>query len=321
MDRAEYEARLLSGVIDSIQRNGGAGRLCSIILTGSFGRQEQTYTVAPDGTFALKSDVEIALIYSGSRQKKQVELLARRVAEEFSEDLNLMPISRRRLRYCHNFNAAICTPRKKTLFTYDLFNGSRTIWGEDIIAQRRVSLDEVDLYEAKRLIANRIGELVCMEQTGDADSRVQWKGKVLLAIGSAWLLGKGQYTSSCAAQCERLKLLRQELEQDMGEGFYQEYEQVFRYLRRSETAYEVPDVRLREYAKRADALLKRMGLRRPRVNSLSRVAKYCIKYVKTGLKFGLFGFEDRILQELILDYYTGASALEQAARVWKRVLY
>lgn len=325
MNIAEYEKDLLRRVLDSIRRHGGEQCLSAVILTGSFGRDEQTYTRNDAGDFSLKSDVEIALVVPKWQYKKRVETLVRCVPEEFAEELNLMPISERRLRRGHNFNYTLKTPRRKTLFTYDLFNGSKTIWGKDFIGRAHIALETVDPYEAKRLVANRIGELVCLRQDAaarqDAYRIAQWKGKVLLAIGSAWLLGRGEYASSFHAQKEKLQQMQQELERDVGTGFYPEYEKAFEFLRQSKQPYEVPDARIEGYVRNIDADFKRRGLTAPAVNSVSRMTKYCMKYMRTGMGYGLIGFEDRILQALIFGFHAQAPELGQTAQVWKRVLY
>lgn len=138
MDKSVYEKNLIDNIITSIERHGGRDYFSSIILTGSFGRGEPTYSFSSKGTLQLKSDVEIALVFSKPSQKKAVEKLIRRVSSEFIEELNLMAINERRVRKAYNFNFSLIIPKYKTIFTYDLFNGSRTIWGRDFIEEKKL---------------------------------------------------------------------------------------------------------------------------------------------------------------------------------------
>lgn len=322
MDIASYEKDLLQSVVSSILDHGGREILSAIILSGSFGRDEPTYTVNDDGSFTLKSDVEIALVVSGNHNTKH---LIQTVSQEFPEELNLMPISEKRIRKIQNFNYSFGTPRYKTLFTYDLFNGSRTIWGRDFLSGNAVSLADLDAYEAKRLVANRIGELCYISNPAspreDSGSVIQWKGKLVLALASAWLILNQDYVSSYHGQFEKLKAQKEAIDKDLGKDFFAEYERVFHYLRDHEQSYEVPDELLRSFVKNLVPILRSKGIARPKVNSASRIAKYSIKYLKAGMKFGLVNFEDRILQALIVQYYEDCPDIFQTADLWHKVLY
>lgn len=325
MDRTEYEKKLIKNIITSIEEHGGKDILSSVILTGSFGRGEPTYDIGESGELGLKSDVEIALIYPKSSKKGNVEKLIKEVLLDFREDLNLMPISEQRVRKVYNFNFSFRVPKYKTIFTYDLFNGSKTIWGRDFIGEKSISLMEVDQYEAKRLVSNRIGELIYLQNSSmDRSSdylRMQWKGKLMLAIVSAWLICEGEYVSSYHEQFGKIRASRERTEKVLGNGFAQECEKVFSFLRENGSAYEVPDAILFEFVKNIDRYFCNIGLKKPKVNSCSRKLKYFIKYVKAGMKFGLIGFEDNILQTLITSYWKKLDELRYVAEVWHKVLY
>lgn len=71
MDKALYEEKLISGVVSSIEKYGGKNCLSSIILTGSFGRNEPTYSLNANKELQLKSDVEVALVFPKSSQKNK----------------------------------------------------------------------------------------------------------------------------------------------------------------------------------------------------------------------------------------------------------
>ena len=64
-----------------------------------------------------------------------------------------------------------------------------------------------------------------------------------------------------------------------------------------------------------------MRIKKPRVNSLSRKLKYGLKYLKTGMKYGIIGYEDGILQSLITDYWKKEEKIIYDAKVWYKVLY
>ena len=319
--QVEYEEKLLQKVLDRLEYYGGSKLLTSVVLTGSFGRDEPSYVQGENGAVCLKSDVEIGLIFTGFWKRNPVIALAKLVADEFSEELNFMPVSVRRLKKAHNFNFSIRSPKKKTLFTYDLYNGSKTIWGEQIIENVPVRLEMVDLYEAKRLVANRIGELICLSGADDAGYvQAQWQGKLVLALGSAWLLCNGIYESSYRRQYALLAEHKSEVEKVFGESFFADYEKVFLFLRQNQETAHVQKTALLSYVKAADAFFKQMNLSNSKINSLSRKLKYWLKYVKVTRKLGLMNFEDAILQELITGYCRDDSNLQQLANIWKKVL-
>lgn len=325
MRREQYEEDLMRRVISGILDHGGSDMLSSIILTGSFGREEPTYTVNEDGSFQLKSDVEIALVLSRNQYKKAVMQMIEEVSQAFTEELNLMPISAARIRKAQNFNYSLLPSRYKTVFTYDLFNGSKTIWGKDFLQENRVSLADVDPYEAKRLVANRIGELCCgcgaASDEAVSSFRRQWKRKVMLALGGAWLILNQEYVSSYRGQFDKIMSHKKAVNQALGEHFAEEYEKVFPLFQANARIYEVPDEMLKGFVQKMDQIFRTAGISRPKVNSVSRFAKYCAKYAKTGMRYGLVNFEDRILQKLITGFYEGHSDMDDTARVWRKVLY
>ena len=325
MNQKEYEDILLRDIITKIEKYGGRKCLSSIILTGSFGREEPTYAIGPGDSFELKSDVEIALVFPNPSDKKHVYQIIEKVSSEFEEDLNLMAINEKRVKKAYNFNFSLKSPRYKTIFTYDLFNGSKTIWGHDFLSETKVELEDVDIYEAKRLVANRIGELIYLQNVEDAEQRAylrtQWKGKLMLAIVSAWLICEGEYVSSYHGQYNKAEALRAQMDKQIGTNFFENYSKVFGFLRDSGNEYEVEDYILCEYVKNIDAYFKSRNISKPKVNSISRILKYCIKYLKTGMQYGLFGFENNILQALIVDYHKQDSRCEQSADIWHKVLY
>ncbi|MGN0114196.1 MAG: hypothetical protein ACI4DY_06985 [Monoglobaceae bacterium] len=325
MTKKDYQDNLVSRVIESIENHGGNNCLSSIVLTGSFGRGEPTFETDSDGNLHLKSDVEIALIFPRSNQKAAVYDIINSVSSEFDEDLNLMPINEKRIRKAYNFNFSMKSPKYKTIFTFDLFNGSKTVWGRDFIGEKDIRLADVDIYEAKRLIANRIGELIYLQNNCKDDEkeylRIQWKGKLMLAIVSAWLICDGKYVSSYHVQYDIINQSKNAVSNQFGSQFLEEYDKVFSFLRENGEKYEISDALLIEYVKQMDMLFKERKISSPKVNSFSRIAKYYVKYIKSGIKYGICGFEDKILQSLITDYCNKSDKITQDANAWHNVLY
>jgi hypothetical protein len=321
MDKEGYEANLTGDIIKAILSLNGEKYLSSVVLTGSFGRGEPTYQAA-DGALALKSDVEIALVYKGGKTRRETEKIIESVGKQFKEDLNLMALSKRRMCKAQNFNFSFRSPRYKTLFTFDLFNGSRTMWGEKLIEQRTVGLKSVDLYEARRIVANRIGELNCLSHSAESDYvRKQWKGKLTLAIVSAWLLCEGIYVSSYHEQKRIFEKNAEAAAVVLGDSFARNYYNVFAFLREAGAPYEIPEHELRDYVRRISGYLDNRKIFYPKVNSISRKLKYFFKYFKTSGKLGWFNFEDKILQKLIDEYADNGDELADIAQLWHKVLY
>ena len=319
--QAEYEETLLQRIMDRIEYYGGREVLTSVVLTGSFGRDEPSYVQSANGGLCLKSDVEIGLVFSGPCKRNLVIALAEQVAQEFVEELNFMPMSVGRVKRAHNFNFTIWPSKTKTLFTYDLYNGSKTIWGERIIEKVPVSLKMVDLYEAKRLVANRIGELICCSNPKEEDyMQAQWRGKLVLALGSAWLLCNGLYESSYRRQYTLLAKHKAKIEKEFGKSFFGDYEHAFLFLRQNRGFSCIQKESLMEYVKAADMLFRQLRLKKSESNSMSRKLKYWMKYLRTSREFGLINFEDAILQTLINAFYRDDPELPQVAKIWHNVL-
>lgn len=322
MNKEDYSKKLIDNVVLSILNHGGGDMLTSIILTGSFGRGEPTWSEDENGNAELKSDVEIALIRKPPVRQSRVVELINKVKKEYKEDLNLMSFNELRVKKAYNFNYTFTEARYKTLLTFDLFNGSRTVWGHDYLSENSVSSEDVDPFEAKRLVANRIGELVYLTHKDKNDYvRKQWKGKLMLAIGSAWLLLNKKYVSSYYRQYDILST-DLTLAHDMGCDFIKDYKETFHFLRDSGLEYEVTDTVLRGYVSVINNIFERNHLRGPKVTNTMRWIKYFIKYVRTGLTFGIIGFENKILSSLISQYERGdIEALQSTANTWHNCIY
>lgn len=156
MTKDEYITDLIIRIIQKLDEYPESKDLTSAVLTGSLGRDEPTFN---DGV--LKSDVELALVYK-DKCKHSAEIIKEKLIKDFDEDMNPMTISEDRVRNKYNFNYSFKTPEYSSIFMYDFFNGSKTIWGTDLL---KGTVVQYDPYEAKRIVANRIGELVYLEST------------------------------------------------------------------------------------------------------------------------------------------------------------
>lgn len=317
MNREELEKNLFFNILSVMKENGLEKLASSVILTGSFGRGEATYYSSPEG-LELKSDIEIAVVYTCS--KRRIAEFVKSVSAKFPWELNLMPITPGRIKKVKNFNGGIITPKRKTLFTYDLYSQSITLWGEDYISKKRVEVSEIDTFEAKRIVANRIGELVYISDKKPEDIII-WKSKLMLASACAYLLLRGGYASSCKKQAEAVKARREEVSRELGGDFVSDYLGAFSFLREGGSAVDIDEEKLRMYAAGIDALFERYNIKKSRVTSLSRRAKYLFKYLKNGAPLGLAGFEEKIIDSLIRSFISGDNKIKETAGLWHEVLY
>lgn len=291
----------------------------SIILTGSFGRDEPTYRY-DNKKLTLKSDIEIILVYKNNKEKRNLKIIKKQITQKFQEDLNIMLISELRLKKKNNFNYSILSEKKKTLFTYDLYNGSKTIYGNDYL-KKNVDVLDIDNYEAKRIIANRIGEYIYKNEHFDTFNNLQWKSKIILAIGSSWLIMNKKYSSSYRSQHTLINQNQEEIRKMLGNNFINDYNSSFEFLRNSGVAYNINENSIIEYLKIINLYFQENNIRRSKVNSVSRKIKYLLKYSKCGFKYGIFNFEDHILQALIDEFISQNSNITKTSKVWHSTLY
>ena len=311
MDRQLYEAQLFTRILAAFSANGAERNLHSIILSGSFGRGEATYHGG-----VLESDVELGLVYRRGRRRQTQEML-RTVAAQFSEELNCMPFPRSRIRRACNFNYSLLPSRWKTVFTFDLFRGSKTLWGEELLEANASRDLRLDPYEAKRIVANRIGELALSEGAGE---RRRWQAKLILAIGAAWLIAEGLYQSSYRAQNRSILEHTDALSALLGSSFPEVYHSAFAFLREGADCFAAEDPFLRSYVEIIGDFFKRKGISRPRVNNFARWLKYCLKYLRHGGR-RLGRIEDNILSSLLAEYAADGPQLQKSAVCWHAVLY
>lgn len=323
-DVNKYISDLIQEIVLRVTAHPNADCVSSIIVTGSFGRNEPTFEKDENGYLTLKSDVEVALVYDKFKDKKKVLQLMQEIESCFSELVEFMPFQKQRIIKAQNHNFAIIEPKYKSLFTYDIFNGSYTAWGIDYLSLKQISLDQVDPFEAKRIVSNRIGELMCFLNRGSAqyddNYKRLWKAKVMLAIVSAYLLCNRAYVSSYHGQYDRIMQQRKEVVSTFGEKFLSDYESAFSYLRENSDSCEISDENLRKYVAAINTIFQKKGITKARINCLSKKLRSRVHYLKCGSNYGL-NFENNLYQNLINAYIENAGCVQNLANDWRKVLY
>ena len=315
-----YEKNLIASIVENIKKIDSKNRIISIIITGSFGRNEPTYVIIDDNNYKLKSDIEIALVYKKHSRKKYLNSLIKCVSEKYEEDLNLMSISEIRVRKMQNFNNSLLTSKKKTLFTYDLYNGSYTAYGEKIIENKTVTIDEIDCFEAKRIVANRIAEYCYnLNNLNDEYLKSQWKSKIFLALGTAILLEKKLYKSSYKKQKEIINSIDIELKNSS--AFLENYNKSFNFLRENGNLFNANEKKLMNCVK--EVYYKFLADKtKVSVNSCSRKIKYIFKYIVNEKKIPNLHFEEDIVDKLILNYINNnTEELKSLSTLWHNTIY
>lgn len=318
MEREKYEQELFGKILSSLKEQGFEKYVKSFIVTGSFGRDEPTYHMS-NGELTLKSDVEMALVCTNKNNMKAATKITEKTCNDFSEDLNFMIMKSSRLIKGYNFNFSIKPPRYKTIFTYDLYNGSKTIWGQDFLTSYKPTLESVDPYEAKRIVANRLGEYLYNKKQNNADLDKIWLGKTIIAIGSAVLLLKGIYKTSYHEQKDLIETNKEQFE-FLGKEFVDSYLTAFSYLREGSKEFLLCEEELCRYVNLVNEVFEKRNLHHPKINSFSRILKYYLKYFNKYKKIDFY-IEDKTLSGLIKAFYIDKKSADTFAEIWHKVLY
>ena len=188
-----YMKNLITNITKAVDNSPEKSGIASVVLTGSLGRDEGTFHFDENDNLVLDSDIEVALVYKKGC-KEQAKILKDKLIKSFKEEMNPMTISLSRVENKYNFNYSIVKPKYSSIFMYDLYNGSKTIWGEELLKGKDVIYDK---YEAKRIVANRIGELTYIKHIEKASNKqiTKWEAKLLLAIGTAYCIAQNKYKS------------------------------------------------------------------------------------------------------------------------------
>lgn len=323
-DVDKYTCDLIKKIVSKVTDHPNSCCVSAIIVTGSFGRNEATFERDKNGYLTLKSDVEVALVYNKFKERRKVAQLMKEVENCFSEMIEFMPFQKQRIIKAQNNNYALIEPKYKSLFTYDIYNGSYTAWGTDYLRLKKISLEQVDLFEAKKIVGNRIGELICFLNKGsnmyDDNYKRYWKAKLMLAIVSAYLLCTNAYISSYQGQYDRIMQQREVISSTFGKEFLLDYKKSFIYLRKNGTLYDVSDEKLRNYVAIINEIFQKKGITNSKINCFSKRIRRWAHYLKCGSNYG-FNFENNLYQNMINGYIENTDYLQKLANDWKNVLY
>lgn len=319
--KKEYIDNLILNIISKIDEYPESNGLVSVILTGSLGRDEATLHLINDCEVVLDSDVELALVFKNG-EKEKAEAVKAKLISDFTEDMNPMTINESRVKNAYNFNYSLLKPRYSSIFMYDLYNGSKTIWGKDLLNKGIATYDK---YEAKRIVANRIGELVYLESTVSDDVKAktvkQWEAKLLLAIGSAMSILNHKYASKYCLQKDYILTQEIEIKELLGENFVADYIKAYMFLREGASEFEVPRNQLKKYVQRVNDVFNVSNITKPQINSFSRKLKYAIACARVKAPFSLFACEKDIINDLLEKFVLDGPEVVTTANNWKKILY
>ena len=313
--KKELESKIIENILIELKKINIFKYMESMILTGSFGRSEETF-IENNGQIMLKSDIEIGLLPKNLYCFFKIKKILKKFNNVFDYDLNIMLITKRRIKNANNFNFSFFKPKKHSVFTYDLYNGSYTIWGVNLIKRKQISIDP---YEAKRIVANRIGEL--LQKDIGTESYLQWKSKLMLAIGTAYLILINCYTSKYIEQYDVIKNVSKELNSFFGNSFFDNYEKSFNYLRKDGVVFDLDESLLREYVFLIKRKIDDRNIKKNSINSFGRIIKYHFKYWKINHNPFVYNLEDKVLSELIGSYSLNLNNKFYYSKIWYSVFY
>lgn len=314
-----YMKNLITNIIKAVDNSPEKVGIESVILTGSLGRDEGTFHFDENNNLILDSDIEIALVYKKGC-KEQAKILKSHLIETFKEEMNPMTISLSRVKNKYNFNYSIVKPKYSSIFMYDLYNGSKTIWGTDLLKEKDVKYDK---YEAKRVVANRIGELTYLKHIEKASDKqiTQWEAKLLLAIGTAYCIVKDKYKSKYRDQYNLIHSDSSDIKINIGSKFVDDYTQAYMYLRMGNDTYNVPSERLHLYVENINKLFVKLEYKKPKINSVSRKLKYIISCIHKGKSLNPLNCEVKILNNLIKYFINNDDKVIKYSEYWKNIVY
>jgi hypothetical protein len=198
------DPRLESAVAERIEQMVGRARtipgLDALLLGGSLGRGEGTFTRGPDGD-RLSSDVELYLVGRASSLRDDARRLESELAEGYGLDVSAAWLEPKMLRGCRAKNLSWRPAR--TIRLYEIAAGSRVLVGvpPDVC---RIDPTRLPLGEGVRLVLNRLAEANPLIADGSDDGR-RWGDKILTALGDTILLARGEYTVRYRDRATRLR--------------------------------------------------------------------------------------------------------------------
>lgn len=315
-----YVNNLVQSIVNKIVGYPESKGLVSVVLTGSLGRNEGTFHLSNDSKLVLDSDVELALVYKCGK-KRLAEAVKRKLIADFAEDMNPMTISESRVKNGYNFNYSFTKPDYSSIFMYDFYKGSKTIWGKDLLTKKPAPYDK---YEAKRIVANRIGELIYLEANprGNMENvSRQWEAKLLLAIGSAFCILENKYKSQYSEQRDYINAQSLRLEKIFDENFVEDYNNAYLFLRKGKKDFYIQRSSLQKYVGKIKNVFSEHDICFPKINSFSRKLKYAVACIKSRAFLNPFTCEEDIIDCLLHAFSTNNSSVYKIAQNWKNILY
>ena len=315
--------RLLDDIVSKIKRTDLTKYTGSIIISGSFGRNEPTYHIE-EGKIVYDSDMEMVLAYRNWRDMIFIKQHSAEVIKCFPEiKLELLPISAGRLKNTRNHNYSLLSSKKKTLFTFDFYNGSRTIWGTEYL-NSQVSINDVDSFEGKRIIANRVAELTYVRQHhSSAEEENRWLAKIILAVGTAFLIEKREYKSSYHEQQLKIKA-NQSIRSIFDDNFLPLYTSAFKYLREGEGSVRFGDYEknIKKYVTVAYDYYKDKDIHKSNTNCAYITIREAMLLLKYDIRYYryILNPKELILDNVLLSYINNSDDIVQWAEMWHKIL-
>lgn len=181
------------------------GNLISIILYGSYGREEGAFYQIGNGTLEPYNDYDIVLIINTPLSTS----LLKSIEDDLKNSLSVrwIDISQKTISQLESLKASV--------FNFDLKNGSKIIYGDSTILNRipKFKPEELPLIEAEVLFFTRLWCFCgCLKENwrseGVSEDELRFfrnqMAKAILAIGDVLLLSTGEYESSYVKRVRKL---------------------------------------------------------------------------------------------------------------------
>jgi hypothetical protein len=166
----------------------------SIILTGSFGRDEVTTRVR-DGSLEFLSDCDVTVISQKYVPHTKVNELAREVREEFGLDLSVSGVKLSLFLLIPGLSRNL----RPTIQNFDLKHGSKVIYGKDYLREvPDFDPGEIPFWEGMRVVFNHMAATLKTSplQSESCPQSAYESCKLALACRDAVMLSDHKYDSS-----------------------------------------------------------------------------------------------------------------------------
>jgi len=187
--------------------------LRSIVLYGSYGRDEGSWIIQDNGTHKPYNDYDILLVQNTNIGINNIELIRKRLAEEIGiKWVDIGQITTKGLRKL-----------RPSIYNYDLKYASKVIHGDNTVLEQipEIKSAELKFAEGEKLYFTRLYTLIGsldergldQELAGEASRFFRNQmAKAVLAVVDVLLLAKGAYDASYRKRVERVAELYREKE-------------------------------------------------------------------------------------------------------------